>query len=190
MAHRGGHEPRTRGLKVHHTDASNGIRPPSGPSIIRFRAAGWTEMAWHLYQWGDTVEVIAPEELSRMGGRGLPAQRLLPCFAVGRRTAALAQNATAQVSPFAGGWKLSPAPRTAKVCHMCGRYSLTTPPEALQRLFRLAPPLPNLAPRYNIAPTQEAPVVGLRKDRDTRGLAMLRWGLCPSDPRDRTAGST
>lgn len=63
---------------------------------------------------------------------------------------------------------------------MCGRYSLTSPPEAIQRLFRLAPPVPNLAPRYNIAPTQEAPVAGLRKNRDERGLAMLRWGLVPS----------
>ena len=62
---------------------------------------------------------------------------------------------------------------------MCGRYSLTSPPEAIQRLFKLAPPLPNLAPRYNIAPTQEAPVIGLRKDGDERGLAMLRWGLVP-----------
>lgn len=25
-----------------------------------------TEMAWHLYQWGDTVEVIAPDELRAM----------------------------------------------------------------------------------------------------------------------------
>jgi len=62
---------------------------------------------------------------------------------------------------------------------MCGRYSLTTPPEAMQRLFRLAPPLPNLAPRYNIAPTQEAPVIGLKKDVECRGLGMLRWGLVP-----------
>ncbi|MFP4328275.1 MAG: helix-turn-helix transcriptional regulator [Paracoccaceae bacterium] len=33
---------------------------------IRFRASGWLEMAWHLYQWGDTVEVVAPEPLRRM----------------------------------------------------------------------------------------------------------------------------
>lgn len=37
-----------------------------GSLIVRFRAAGWTEMAWHLYQWGDTVEVLAPEELRAM----------------------------------------------------------------------------------------------------------------------------
>ena len=34
-----------------------------GSLIVRFTAAGWLEMAWHLYQWGDTVEVIAPDGL-------------------------------------------------------------------------------------------------------------------------------
>jgi predicted DNA-binding transcriptional regulator YafY len=39
---------------------------PDGSLIVRFRAAGWLEMCWHLYQWGDTVEVLAPEALRRM----------------------------------------------------------------------------------------------------------------------------
>jgi predicted DNA-binding transcriptional regulator YafY len=34
-----------------------------GSLIVRFHAAGWLEMAWHLYQWGDKVEVIAPAGL-------------------------------------------------------------------------------------------------------------------------------
>jgi predicted DNA-binding transcriptional regulator YafY len=38
----------------------------NGSLIVRFEAAGWTEMAWHLYQWGDRVEVLAPEALRRM----------------------------------------------------------------------------------------------------------------------------
>ncbi|PHO01882.1 hypothetical protein CSC82_21255 [Rhodobacteraceae bacterium 4F10] len=33
---------------------------------VRFRAGGWLEMAWHLYQWGDCVEVVAPPELAAM----------------------------------------------------------------------------------------------------------------------------
>jgi len=37
-----------------------------GSLVVRFHAAGWLEMAWHLYQWGDKVEVIAPEELRAM----------------------------------------------------------------------------------------------------------------------------
>lgn len=34
-----------------------------GGLIVRFKAAGWLEMAWHLYQWGNKVEVIAPDGL-------------------------------------------------------------------------------------------------------------------------------
>jgi predicted DNA-binding transcriptional regulator YafY len=34
-----------------------------GSLTVRFIAGGWLEMAWHLYQWGDAVEVIAPPEL-------------------------------------------------------------------------------------------------------------------------------
>ena len=37
-----------------------------GSLIVRFHASGWLEMAWHLYQWGDKVEVIAPEGLRLM----------------------------------------------------------------------------------------------------------------------------
>ncbi|HET9069570.1 MAG TPA: WYL domain-containing protein [Amaricoccus sp.] len=36
---------------------------PDGSLVVRFHASGWLEMAWHLYQWGDTVEVLAPEGL-------------------------------------------------------------------------------------------------------------------------------
>ncbi len=34
-----------------------------GSLTIRFHASGHLEMAWHLYQWGDAVEVLAPEAL-------------------------------------------------------------------------------------------------------------------------------
>jgi putative SOS response-associated peptidase YedK len=61
---------------------------------------------------------------------------------------------------------------------MCGRYNLTLPVEALARLFNF-PELPNLAPRYNIAPTQEAPVIR-RRDGERRELVLMRWGLVPS----------
>lgn len=38
-------------------------RQDDGSLIIRFMAAGWLEMAWHLYQWGDKVEVMKPDGL-------------------------------------------------------------------------------------------------------------------------------
>lgn len=39
---------------------------PDGALRVAFSASGWVEMAWHLYQWGDKVEVIAPAELRSM----------------------------------------------------------------------------------------------------------------------------
>ncbi len=62
---------------------------------------------------------------------------------------------------------------------MCGRYALATPVDELQRRFGFAE-RPNLAPSYNIAPTQAAPVVRRRPDAGGRELALLRWGLVPA----------
>ncbi|MFT3810862.1 MAG: WYL domain-containing protein [Micropepsaceae bacterium] len=40
-----------------------------GSLTVRFEAAGWLEMAWHLYMWGDKVEVLKPAGLKAMVGR-------------------------------------------------------------------------------------------------------------------------
>ena len=69
---------------------------------------------------------------------------------------------------------------------MCGRYSLTTPAEAVMALFRL-PPGPNLPARYNIAPTQEVPIVRLVDGR--RAMAHVRWGLVPPWAEDLRVGA-
>lgn len=37
-----------------------------GGLIVRFTACGLLEMCWHLYTWGDAVEVIAPDNLRKM----------------------------------------------------------------------------------------------------------------------------
>ena len=37
-----------------------------GSLIVRFRAGGLLEMCWHLYTWGDGVEVLAPAELLQL----------------------------------------------------------------------------------------------------------------------------
>lgn len=71
---------------------------------------------------------------------------------------------------------------------MCGRYSITTAPEAMRQLFDFAN-LPNLAPRYNVAPTQPAPVVRLDPETGGRVLAQLRWGLVPSWSKDATGAA-
>ena len=35
-----------------------------GSLLVKFHAGGKHEMIWHLYAWGDNVEVIAPQELA------------------------------------------------------------------------------------------------------------------------------
>jgi len=37
-----------------------------GSLTVRFRASGHIEMCWHLYTWGDAVEVLAPERLKAL----------------------------------------------------------------------------------------------------------------------------
>jgi putative SOS response-associated peptidase YedK len=70
---------------------------------------------------------------------------------------------------------------------MCGRYTLSAPAEVVAELFELAE-VPALERRYNIAPTQEAPVVRLARDGGRR-LHLLRWGLVPYWADDPSIGS-
>jgi putative SOS response-associated peptidase YedK len=80
---------------------------------------------------------------------------------------------------------------------MCGRYTITAPLEAIQRLFRVED-RPNLAPRYNVAPTQSVPIVrrppagtgeGEGEGGTARQLATVRWGLIPFWAKDESIGS-
>ncbi|MEO3998885.1 WYL domain-containing protein [Mesorhizobium sp. CAU 1732] len=41
---------------------------PDGRLEVRFHASGHLEMAWHLYMWGDKVEVLAPDRLRNLVG--------------------------------------------------------------------------------------------------------------------------
>ncbi len=70
---------------------------------------------------------------------------------------------------------------------MCGRYTLAETLDALRVLLQFFE-LPNLTPRWNIAPTQTAPVVRLGDD-GVRHLAMLRWGLVPAWAKDLSVGA-
>lgn len=68
---------------------------------------------------------------------------------------------------------------------MCGRYLLTSPVDALAAIFGFDN-LPNLAPSWNIAPTQSAAVV--RPTDAGRQLERLRWGLVPAWSKDPASG--
>jgi putative SOS response-associated peptidase YedK len=66
---------------------------------------------------------------------------------------------------------------------MCGRYAITSAPEAIRRLFGYDEQ-PNFPPRYNVAPTQPVPIVRMFEGK--RQFALVRWGLIPAwvkDPR-------
>ena len=70
---------------------------------------------------------------------------------------------------------------------MCGRYSITTAPEALRRLFAVTDIL-NLEPRYNMAPMQTAPVI--RERGGKRHMDRLRWGLVPNWAPDESRAAS
>lgn len=70
---------------------------------------------------------------------------------------------------------------------MCGRFTLTSPLDALKELFGFLE-RPNLQPRANIAPTQD--VLAVRPGEDgARHAVALRWGLLPPWAKDRKFGA-
>jgi putative SOS response-associated peptidase YedK len=64
---------------------------------------------------------------------------------------------------------------------MCGRYLITSTPEAMRALFKYLEQ-PNFPPRYNVAPTQPIPIVRLHEGQ--RQFALVRWGLIPAWVKD------
>ena len=70
---------------------------------------------------------------------------------------------------------------------MCGRYELHAHPAAIALAFGLPAP-PELAPRYNIAPMQQVPIVRINA-HGARELAFVRWGLVPRWAKDPAIGA-
>jgi putative SOS response-associated peptidase YedK len=70
---------------------------------------------------------------------------------------------------------------------MCGRYTLSVPLSNLVDAFDVPPPDFELSPRFNIAPSQEVPVVA--EGGAGRRMGLLRWGLIPSWAKDPALGS-
>lgn len=65
---------------------------------------------------------------------------------------------------------------------MCGRFALTAPADTITEIFQVDV-LPDVLPRYNVAPTTQVPVV-LERD-GIRQMARFRWGLIPSWSKDK-----
>ena len=71
---------------------------------------------------------------------------------------------------------------------MCGRFTLTDPNVDIAVQFNL-PAIPDMQPRYNIAPTQPVAAVRASRDSNARELVMLQWGLIPFWAKDPKIGA-
>ncbi|MCO5165300.1 MAG: SOS response-associated peptidase [Planctomycetes bacterium] len=74
---------------------------------------------------------------------------------------------------------------------MCGRFTVKTPLHALVDAFgvdEVQEGLEALPERFNVAPTQEVPVVRRTGEGRARRLDLLRWGLVPLWARDLRIG--
>ena len=74
---------------------------------------------------------------------------------------------------------------------MCGRFTLTADPDVIREAFALgpasAPALAELAPRYNIAPSQPVAIVAA-DSTGARKLEFFKWGLVPAWAKDPKIG--
>jgi putative SOS response-associated peptidase YedK len=70
---------------------------------------------------------------------------------------------------------------------MCGRYTLFSRLEVWEEIHQ-AQGVPELKPRYNIAPTQQVIVIRLNEEGQ-REKVMMHWGLIPSWAKDPSIGN-
>ena len=70
---------------------------------------------------------------------------------------------------------------------MCGRFSLSVPPELLAEWFRLTRWV-DIGPRWNIAPMQEVAALALGT-REEVTCTSFRWGLVPSWAKEESIGN-
>lgn len=71
---------------------------------------------------------------------------------------------------------------------MCGRYTILPNAETWTKAFGLSDDIANqvsiLSPNYNVAPTQNVPILRDNHEAGKRELAFIRWGLLPSWAKD------
>src|SRR6267378_3358765 len=73
---------------------------------------------------------------------------------------------------------------------MCGRAKLETDVSEIKIAFRIPPeyPTPNFAPSWNVAPTDNLPIVRYDAKTGSRTLDLMRWGLVPYWAKDIKIG--
>jgi putative SOS response-associated peptidase YedK len=70
---------------------------------------------------------------------------------------------------------------------MCGRYRLSRRKEILAEYFDAGEDV-DWAPRYNVAPSQDVPVIRQDATTPVRSASLMRWGLIPWWAKDAKAG--
>jgi len=68
---------------------------------------------------------------------------------------------------------------------MCGRFSIMRF-EGIEERFQLTIEFPDLKPNYNVAPSQDVPVI---LNNGSNQLAQFRWGLIPYWSKDPSIGN-
>jgi putative SOS response-associated peptidase YedK len=63
---------------------------------------------------------------------------------------------------------------------MCGRYRLSRRKQVVEEYFDTDPGEQDWNPRYNIAPTQNVPIIRQDPKEPVRELSFVRWELIPS----------
>jgi putative SOS response-associated peptidase YedK len=73
---------------------------------------------------------------------------------------------------------------------MCGRVRLSSDVSEIKLVFSIPPdrPTPNIAPSWNVAPTDPLPVVRYDARAGERSLDVMRWGLVPFWAKDIKVG--
>jgi putative SOS response-associated peptidase YedK len=73
---------------------------------------------------------------------------------------------------------------------MCGRARLSSDVSEIKLAFSIPPerPAPNIAPSWNVAPTDPLPIVHYDAREGARGLEVMRWGLIPYWAKDIKIG--
>jgi putative SOS response-associated peptidase YedK len=67
---------------------------------------------------------------------------------------------------------------------VCGRYRLSKRKQIVEEYFDTTSDEPDWSPRYNIAPTQPAPIIRQNPKEPRRVLSLARWGLIPIWAKD------
>lgn len=74
---------------------------------------------------------------------------------------------------------------------MCGRYGRRSDKQRIAEAFQIRPENvfeDDLAPSFNVAPTDVGPIVRLARDTSERELMLMRWGLIPWWAKDSKVG--